>query len=197
MDEKSFFLSFSFDSLRWKPPLLFRSMHYPPETSSIMLMARMVAVVKQVRHFTDLSSAPIQPETLQEFQWRSEARRPHCGDAVLLLNVVFVAKAKDKDHWQKLFSRFCSRAANEEEEMAHKLLGEQFRVSLPPGHVCLSCARVDVPAAPRANPGIAAPSGGAVIPPVPLSSFSPSSRGSWPCYTTFSKQHFMMTISVG
>lgn len=25
-----------------------RSMHYPPETSSIMLMARMVAVVKQV-----------------------------------------------------------------------------------------------------------------------------------------------------
>lgn len=28
--------------------LLFRSMHYPPETSSIMLMARMVAAVKQV-----------------------------------------------------------------------------------------------------------------------------------------------------
>lgn len=28
--------------------LLIRSMHYPPETSSIMLMARMVAVVKQV-----------------------------------------------------------------------------------------------------------------------------------------------------
>lgn len=26
-------------------------MHYPPETSSIMLMARMVAVVKQVRLF--------------------------------------------------------------------------------------------------------------------------------------------------
>uniref|UniRef100_A0A3Q1AXZ7 Protein-lysine N-trimethyltransferase SMYD5 n=1 Tax=Amphiprion ocellaris TaxID=80972 RepID=A0A3Q1AXZ7_AMPOC len=61
-----------------------RSMHYPPETSSIMLMARMVALVKQ---------------------------------------------AKDKAHWQKLFSHFCSRAANEEEEIAHKLLGEQFRVS--------------------------------------------------------------------
>uniref|UniRef100_A0A672IAG4 Protein-lysine N-trimethyltransferase SMYD5 n=1 Tax=Salarias fasciatus TaxID=181472 RepID=A0A672IAG4_SALFA len=59
-----------------------RSMHYPPETSSIMLMARMVAVVKQ---------------------------------------------AKDKAHWQKLFSHFCSRTANEEEEIAHKLLGEQFR----------------------------------------------------------------------
>lgn len=28
--------------------LLFRSMHYPPETSSIMLMAQMVAAVKQV-----------------------------------------------------------------------------------------------------------------------------------------------------
>ncbi|XP_071393718.1 protein-lysine N-trimethyltransferase SMYD5-like, partial [Centroberyx affinis] len=59
-----------------------RSMHYPPETSSIMLMARMVAVVKQ---------------------------------------------AQDKAHWQKLFSQFCSRAANEEEEIAHKLLGEKFR----------------------------------------------------------------------
>jgi len=62
-----------------------RSMHYPPETSSIMLMARMVAVVKQ---------------------------------------------AQGKGPWQKLFSHFCSRAANEEEEMAHKLLGEQFRGQL-------------------------------------------------------------------
>lgn len=62
-----------------------RSMHYPPETSSIMLMARMVAVVKQ---------------------------------------------AKDKGHWQKLFSHFCSRTANEEEEIAHKLLGEKFRGQL-------------------------------------------------------------------
>uniref|UniRef100_A0A7N6C475 Protein-lysine N-trimethyltransferase SMYD5 n=1 Tax=Anabas testudineus TaxID=64144 RepID=A0A7N6C475_ANATE len=61
-----------------------RNMHYPPETSSIMLMAKMVAMVKQ---------------------------------------------AKDKTHWQKLFSHFCSRTANEEEEIAHKLLGEQFRVS--------------------------------------------------------------------
>lgn len=109
---------------------------------------------------------------------------------------VYVTKAKDKDHWQKLFSRFCSRAANEEEEMAHKLLGEQFRVSLSSGHVCLSCVRVNVSAAPWANPGIAAPPGGVVIPSMPLSSFSSLSRGSWPCYTTFSKQHFMMTISV-
>lgn len=115
----------------------------------------------------------------------------------LLLHLVYVTKAKDKDHWQKLFSRFCSRAANEEEEMAHKLLGEQFRVSLSSGHVCLSCVRVNVSAAPWANPGIAAPSGGVGIPSMPLSSFSSSSRGSWPCYTTFSKQHFMMTISVG
>ncbi|KAG7273218.1 hypothetical protein CRUP_031525 [Coryphaenoides rupestris] len=65
-----------------------RSMHYPPETSSIMLMARMVAVVKQ---------------------------------------------AKDKGHWQKLFSHFCSRTANEEEEIAHKLLGEKFRWFTPEG----------------------------------------------------------------
>ncbi|KAF0039936.1 hypothetical protein F2P81_008171 [Scophthalmus maximus] len=65
-----------------------RSMHYPPETSSIMLMARMVAVVKQ---------------------------------------------DKDKAHWQKLFSHFCSRTANEEEEIAHKLLGEKFRWFVPEG----------------------------------------------------------------
>ncbi|XP_026001574.1 SET and MYND domain-containing protein 5-like [Astatotilapia calliptera] len=62
-----------------------RSMHYPPETSSIMLMAKMVAMVKQ---------------------------------------------AKDKAHLQKLFTHFCSRTANEEEEIAHKLLGEQFRGQL-------------------------------------------------------------------
>ncbi|XP_061691658.1 histone-lysine N-trimethyltransferase SMYD5 isoform X1 [Syngnathoides biaculeatus] len=62
-----------------------RSMHYPPESSSIMLMARMVATVKQ---------------------------------------------AKDKAHWRKLFSHFCSRTANEEDELAHKLLGEKFRNQL-------------------------------------------------------------------
>uniref|UniRef100_A0A8C8M1M2 Protein-lysine N-trimethyltransferase SMYD5 n=1 Tax=Oncorhynchus tshawytscha TaxID=74940 RepID=A0A8C8M1M2_ONCTS len=52
------------------------------ETSSIMLMARMVATVKQ---------------------------------------------AQDKYCWQKLFFQLCSRAANEEEEIAHKLLGEKFQ----------------------------------------------------------------------
>ncbi|MEQ2193141.1 hypothetical protein XENOCAPTIV_024542, partial [Xenoophorus captivus] len=40
--------------------------------------------------------------------------------------------AKDKAHWQSLFSHFCSRTANEEEEIAHKLLGEQFRVRYLP-----------------------------------------------------------------
>uniref|UniRef100_A0AAR2J219 Protein-lysine N-trimethyltransferase SMYD5 n=1 Tax=Pygocentrus nattereri TaxID=42514 RepID=A0AAR2J219_PYGNA len=62
-----------------------RNVHYPPETSSIMLMARMVAVVKQ---------------------------------------------AQDKGRWQRLFSHFCSRAANEQEEIAHKLLGEKFQGQL-------------------------------------------------------------------
>uniref|UniRef100_W5KWC2 Protein-lysine N-trimethyltransferase SMYD5 n=1 Tax=Astyanax mexicanus TaxID=7994 RepID=W5KWC2_ASTMX len=62
-----------------------RSAHYPPETSSIMLMARMVAIVKQ---------------------------------------------AQDKGRWQRLFSHFCSRAANEQEEIAHKLLGEKFQGQL-------------------------------------------------------------------
>uniref|UniRef100_A0A8C5H541 Protein-lysine N-trimethyltransferase SMYD5 n=1 Tax=Gouania willdenowi TaxID=441366 RepID=A0A8C5H541_GOUWI len=73
-------------------------MHYPPETSSIMLMARMVAMVKQ---------------------------------------------AKDKAHWQKLFSYFCSRTANEEEEIAHKLLGEQFRGGLSLLHSLFTAALYD------------------------------------------------------
>ncbi|XP_048364729.1 histone-lysine N-trimethyltransferase SMYD5 [Sphaerodactylus townsendi] len=62
-----------------------RNIHYPPETSSIMLMARMVATVKQ---------------------------------------------AKDKDWWIKVFSQFCSKTANEEEEIVHKLLGEKFKGQL-------------------------------------------------------------------
>lgn len=71
----------------------------------------------------------------------------------------YVMKAKDKDHWQKLFSHFCSRAANEEEEIAHKLLGEQFRVSLTSGHICLNSDHVNVSTAPWAYPGIVVPSG--------------------------------------
>lgn len=90
---------------------------------------------------------------------QTKLRLQRSGDAVLLLNVGYVIKAKDKDRWQKLFSHFCSRAANEEEEIAHKLLGEQFRVSLSSGHVCLNYERVKVSTAPRVNPGIALPSG--------------------------------------
>uniref|UniRef100_G3VS87 Protein-lysine N-trimethyltransferase SMYD5 n=1 Tax=Sarcophilus harrisii TaxID=9305 RepID=G3VS87_SARHA len=62
-----------------------RSVHYPPETASIMLMARMVATVKQ---------------------------------------------AKDKERWIKLFSQFCNKTANEEEEIVHKLLGDKFKGQL-------------------------------------------------------------------
>ncbi|NXC91616.1 SMYD5 protein, partial [Cercotrichas coryphoeus] len=62
-----------------------RNMHYPPETSSIMLMARMVATIKQ---------------------------------------------AKDKEWWIKAFSQFCSKTANEEEEIVHKLLGDKFKGQL-------------------------------------------------------------------
>ncbi|KAJ1212993.1 hypothetical protein NDU88_000632 [Pleurodeles waltl] len=62
-----------------------RNIHYPPETSSIMLMARMVATVKQ---------------------------------------------AKDKERWVNLFSQFCNKTANEEEEIVHKLLGDKFKGQL-------------------------------------------------------------------
>ncbi|XP_030046815.1 protein-lysine N-trimethyltransferase SMYD5 [Microcaecilia unicolor] len=62
-----------------------RSIHYPPETASIMLMARMVATFRQ---------------------------------------------AKDKDWWMNLFSQFCSKTANEEKEIVHKLLGDAFKGQL-------------------------------------------------------------------
>ncbi|XP_077136505.1 protein-lysine N-trimethyltransferase SMYD5 [Ranitomeya variabilis] len=62
-----------------------RNIHYPPETASIMLMARMAASVKQ---------------------------------------------AKDKDWWPQLFSQFCNKTANEEEEIVHKLLGDKFKGQL-------------------------------------------------------------------
>uniref|UniRef100_A0A8C5N349 Uncharacterized protein n=1 Tax=Leptobrachium leishanense TaxID=445787 RepID=A0A8C5N349_9ANUR len=62
-----------------------RNIHYPPETASIMLIARMVATIKQ---------------------------------------------AKDKDWWLYLFSQFCSKTANEEEEIVHKLLGDKFKGQL-------------------------------------------------------------------
>ncbi|PSN44796.1 SET and MYND domain-containing protein 5 [Blattella germanica] len=58
-----------------------KHMHYPPESASIMLLARMVATVQQ---------------------------------------------AEDPAGAMHLFLQFCHRTVNEEEEIAHKLLGEQF-----------------------------------------------------------------------
>jgi len=58
-----------------------KQMHYPPETSCIMLIARMLSTVRQ---------------------------------------------AEDKEGAYGLFMQFCHRTVNEEEEIAHKLLGEQF-----------------------------------------------------------------------
>lgn len=40
----------------------------------------------------------------------------------------FLCQAKDKEWWIKAFSQFCSKTANEEEEIAHKLLGDKFKV---------------------------------------------------------------------
>ncbi|BFY98011.1 hypothetical protein BsWGS_01051 [Bradybaena similaris] len=58
-----------------------RSFHYPPETTSVMLIAKMIAMVKQ---------------------------------------------AKDKDSIVSQFSTFVKNAVSEQEEVAHKLLGEKF-----------------------------------------------------------------------
>uniref|UniRef100_H3ALH6 SMYD family member 5 n=1 Tax=Latimeria chalumnae TaxID=7897 RepID=H3ALH6_LATCH len=42
----------------------------------------------------------------------------------------FLPQAKDEGLWMNLFSQFCSRTANEEEEIIHKLLGEKFKGQL-------------------------------------------------------------------
>lgn len=62
-----------------------RNIHYPPETCSIMLIARMIATVRQ---------------------------------------------SKDRANTKSLFSQFCKATVNEEESIAHKLLGEQFQGQL-------------------------------------------------------------------
>ncbi|XP_037091255.1 SET and MYND domain-containing protein 5-like [Pollicipes pollicipes] len=58
-----------------------KKMHYPPETACIMLVARMLATVRQ---------------------------------------------AADTEGAVNLFMQFCHRTVNEEEEIAHKMLGVQF-----------------------------------------------------------------------
>ncbi|XP_021926458.1 SET and MYND domain-containing protein 5 isoform X2 [Zootermopsis nevadensis] len=60
-------------------------MHYPPETASVMILARMIATVQQ---------------------------------------------AEDPASALNMFMQFCHRTVNEEEAIAHKLLGEQFRRQL-------------------------------------------------------------------
>lgn len=60
-------------------------MHYPPETACIMLLARIIATVRQ---------------------------------------------AGDKEGATALFMQFCHRTINEEEEIAHKLLGPEFHNQL-------------------------------------------------------------------
>lgn len=62
-----------------------KQMHYPPETACIMLLARIIATVRQ---------------------------------------------ASDKEGATALFMQFCHRTVNEEEEIAHKLLGAEFQDQL-------------------------------------------------------------------
>lgn len=48
-----------------------------------------------------------------------------------ILKYICLLQAKDKDRWVRLFSQFCNKTANEEEEIVHKLLGDKFKVSSP------------------------------------------------------------------
>lgn len=137
------------------------------------------------------------------------------------INIGYVFQAKDKAHWQKLFSHFCSRTANEEDEIAHKLLGEQFRVSyhhvISAGNMkLLSCKMYQVQRLYCALTVISiiyrsiskawqchSPLIHVKLPLRPpvfmmyVFCYAPFYRGSWPCYTAFSQQHCMMIISAG
>ena len=44
--------------------------------------------------------------------------------------VATVKQAKDKDHWVRLFNHFCSRTANQEQAIVHKLLTGKFKDQL-------------------------------------------------------------------
>ncbi|XP_036406968.1 SET and MYND domain-containing protein 5 [Megalops cyprinoides] len=67
---------------------------------------------------------------LQE-AWRNMHFPPETASIMLMVRMVSTVKqARDKGHWLNLFSQFCSRTANEEEEIAHKLLGEKFQGQL-------------------------------------------------------------------
>ena len=50
----------------------------------------------------------------------------------MTLKYIYSLQAKDKDRWIRLFSQFCNKTANEEEEIVHKLLGDKFKVRLLP-----------------------------------------------------------------
>lgn len=54
----------------------------------------------------------------------------HTGIVNVTLKYICSLQAKDKDRWIRLFSQFCNKTANEEEEIVHKLLGDKFKVSL-------------------------------------------------------------------
>ncbi|ESO97001.1 hypothetical protein LOTGIDRAFT_231752 [Lottia gigantea] len=64
---------------------IWRNIHYPPETASIMLICKMIAMVKQ---------------------------------------------AEDPGHVITIFNKFVNNTVNEEEQIAHKLLGDQFKCQL-------------------------------------------------------------------
>lgn len=134
-------------------------------------------------------------------------------------------QAKDKMHWQKLFSHFCSRTGNEEEEIAHKLLGEQFKASFTFSFRIRRSLKCETFQICQFKSHIAAfhrsLSRVWLFPLRALNSCCASfclwcrfsvwsiwflllllllcsaHRGSWPCYTVCLQPHFMMSISVG
>ncbi|OPL32819.1 hypothetical protein AM593_01874, partial [Mytilus galloprovincialis] len=82
-----------------------RNIHYPPETSSIMLIVKMVALVKQL--------ILMQLVCINSSDWMTVSVKFSISLSVT-----------------KKFSQFVKNTVNEEDEIVHKLLGKQFQEQL-------------------------------------------------------------------
>lgn len=122
-----------------------RKMHYPPETASVMLIAQMIATVLQV-------SITIKQQSATTIKWRKKKtakllkiffianQSAYCTILVVISSVFyffvcytivswFCFQAPDPKKMQNIYESFCHSVVNKGQQIVHKLLGDQFKVS--------------------------------------------------------------------
>ena len=136
-----------------------RTIHYPPETTNILLLCRMIATVKQVT-VLDLTSVAVLlcslsrvlcHDTMHQRVFRKNHGKPQSGGIRIgsAVSVHFTTEflafplgwrefqdltflllqAENPEQVISTFNKFCKVMINDEEEIAHKLLGKQFQVT--------------------------------------------------------------------